>query len=200
MAQAEPRIVEPATFGTAFEGLLQRGLGRKLTPQAKEELRAIGVDPDKEYAPAYTPEQWVKTLEIATRTVFPGMPAAEANFELGRIFIRGLERTLIGKAVFAYGRFVGTRRMLDRLTTGFRSSTNYLESQIEEAPEGLFVTTRVPATVWPKLKGRPEASPHYMRGILFECLMLCGLKDVRVELMGYEPEQRTTRFKLLFSE
>jgi len=200
MGQAGPRVVEPAVFGTAFEGLLERGLGAKLTPQAKEELRGLGVDADKPFAAAYRPEQWVKTIEIAARAVFPGQPADEAQFELGRIFMRGLERTIMGKAIFAYGRVVGVRRMLGRMTTAFRSTNNYLESQVDETPEGLFLETRIPSAVWPKLQGRPQASPHYMRGILHQSLELSGLKDVRVDLIQHDPAQRITRFKLVFSE
>jgi uncharacterized protein (TIGR02265 family) len=196
MEHAGSQHIEPVVFGTAFEGLLVRGLGARLTPQAKVELRAIGVDLDKAYAPAYTPEQWVETIEIAARRVFPGKPAAEAHFEIGRIFMQGLERTLIGKAIFAYGRLVGPRRMLGRLTKGFRSSNNYLETQVEERPDGLFVVTRATAEAWPKLKGHPETSPHYMRGIVYECLLASGAKDARVEIVEYTPEQRIIRLKV----
>jgi len=191
---------EPVVFSTALEGLFERGIGPRLDAAAKERLLDIGIDVSRPFLPAYTLEQWVQAIQIAAESVFPQLSREEAEFQLGREFVAGVKRTVMGRALWAYGFAVGGRRMMERMSSNFRSCNNYTEAELVDSPEGLVMETRVARELLPKFEGRTSASSEYMRGVLHGILELGGMKDVYVERIAEDPELRLTRFRLHFHE
>lgn len=191
---------EPVVFATAFEGLFERGVGPRLNERAKEQLFGIGVDVSKPFLPAYTVEQWVEAIRIASECLYPELPKDEAEFQLGRDFVAGVKHTVIGRAMFAYGVAVGPRRTMERMSSNFRYCNNYIESELIEDDRGMVLETRIAKELLPKFQGRPIPSCEYMRGVLHAVLELGGMKDVYVERLAEEPELRLNRYRLHFHQ
>lgn len=191
---------EPVVFGSALEALFEFGIGPRLDDGAKKRLLEIGIDLSRPFLAAYTVEQWVQALWIAAESVYPGLSKEESEFQLGRDFVAGVKRTLLGKALWAYAAAVGPRRAMRRMSSNSRSFNNFTELEYVEDPEGPVMETRVATALLPKVEGRSSISPEYLRGVLHAILELSGRKEVYVERVANNPALRLTRFRLHFHE
>ena len=196
MAEPPPRsgiTPEPVVFGPAFEGLM-RAVNPKLDDKAREAIRAIGVDFNK-LQPAYQVGQWAQMIDVVAKSVFPGMTTEEAHFNVGREFINGFASTMVGKALFAFGKVVGIKRMMGRVTSSVKTSANYVDSRSESLPDGALLETWVIPEMLEKVHAQPETTPHYFLGILHQAAALVG-GHVRVELMSYDPVSTLAKYRL----
>src|SRR5947209_2181968 len=121
----EPKVV----FGPSVEALL-RAFGPPFDPRALAALKSLGVDPERPMA-AYPLELYMQMLAALVNVHFPGMAEDAQYFEMGRAFIRGFERTLIGRAQLGVLRLIGPRRTLERLTRSFRAANNYALAELQ---------------------------------------------------------------------
>ncbi len=64
--------VERLWFSTVIEAIFLKGLGDKLTPRLKEEIKKVGIDLNK-MSPAYPVEQVYKACKLVMPIVYPGM-------------------------------------------------------------------------------------------------------------------------------
>lgn len=125
MSPPAQRLVFPA----AVEGLL-KGLGEQVTPQLLSQLKARGVDV-AQLPPAMPIEIWGTHLDFIRAQVFPELERDEGLRRIGRAFIEGWQRTLVGSAAAAMLKLVGPTRTLPRLTRAFRTSDNFSEATTE---------------------------------------------------------------------
>lgn len=198
-AEAPRRTTEPVAFGTAVEALVQRTLHGKLDARARERLRAIGVEVDNvQVAYAYT--TWRALLDELVQLIYPGLPRDEAERRLGQDYLRGLEHTIVGKAVYAMMHFAGPRRMLEKMTRNVRTANNFMESRLEPLADGTY---RMHYSVVPELAARmrthPPPSLHYFRGILEGALTAAKVKDIRVELESTSDDGRAAAYRISFT-
>jgi len=100
------------------------GLGEKVTPQLLAQLEERGVDLAK-LPPAMPVEIWATHMDFIRSRVFPQLEREEGLRFIGRSFIEGWKRTLVGSAVSALLKLVGPARTLPRLTRTFRTSDNF---------------------------------------------------------------------------
>lgn len=147
---AQERLI----FGNSVEGML-RTLP-ELTPALRAELERLGVTPGK-LLPAYDVPTYVKLLDFLGQTRFPSLGPEERDFELGREFIRGFSKTLVGKAALAMTKVLGPLRSTQRLTRTMRSVNNYSQS-------GATVLGPNSVQIW----CAPVLRPHYYRGVFLE--------------------------------
>ncbi len=120
-----PRLV----FPPSIEGLFN-GLGDKATPELHAKLRARGLDVSR-LPPAMPIEEWTTHLEFIREYLYPGMEREDAHRLMGRCFIDGWKKGLIGSAMAQLLKLVGPARCLPKLTRTFRTSNNYSSAQTE---------------------------------------------------------------------
>jgi uncharacterized protein (TIGR02265 family) len=117
-------------FAHTVEALVERS-GAAADPDMRAALRALGINPDS-WLPAYPQAQWFEVIAAIAVWRFPRLTPAEAEFELGLLFIEGYANTFIGTALFAMLKVLPSRRVVDRLARSFRSGNNYTEVEILE--------------------------------------------------------------------
>lgn len=116
-------------FPSSVEGLLL-GLGEKVTPQLLAQLKERGVDVAR-LPPAMPVEVWCTHMDFIREQVFPELDREEGLRHIGRAFIAGWQRTLVGSAVSKLLKLVGPARTLPRLTRTFRTSNNFSAAATE---------------------------------------------------------------------
>jgi uncharacterized protein (TIGR02265 family) len=141
-------------FPVQAEGLI-RGLQPDVTDRLKVRLRAAGLDLDLGLPPAWPAEQLALWLDLAAEEIYGDFPKDEAHRRIGRRFIDGWQRTMLGAASAQVLKLVGPKRALERLTRAFRTGDNFSESVVTfPSPTVGLVTMRT------------QRLPHYIAGIL----------------------------------
>lgn len=108
-------MAEKLVFESAIEGLFIRGLGPRVTPALKAELKTLGLDLDRKLPPACTRAVWYATIVAVVRHLYPGSSPADAHRELGRMMMEGIELTLFGRTMAPAVKLLGP---LTRAVTG----------------------------------------------------------------------------------
>ncbi len=119
--------IERLWFSTVIEAVFLKGLGDRITPALKANIKKAGIDLDK-LKPAYPVEEVLAACRLVMPVLFPGKSEEEALHELGIISMRGYTETLLGKALIGIMKVIGVRRSLLRMHTSMRSGNNYLET------------------------------------------------------------------------
>ncbi len=165
MTDTASRVV----FAQAIEATL-KAVGDQLTPELKAEFRSFGLDVDAPLQAAYPDEVRRKLLAAVARHLFPGLPPADAHWELGRRFWVGWSSTLVGRATAQILKVIGTTRALKRMTRNFRTGDNHTEVDVVEDGPG---DVRL---IFNDVIGMP----HYFAGIISAGAQAIGAKDVVV--------------------
>ncbi|NMO21970.1 DUF2378 family protein [Pyxidicoccus fallax] len=176
---------QKVVFAHTVEGLFVQALSDKLTPAAKERLKAAGLDLSRSFQPAYPEAQFHSWVRIAAEEVFPGVPGDEALRKMGESLVTGYEKTLMGKAVLATVRMLGPKRMLERTTHNFRSATNYLETKLNHLGGNDYEMSI----------NETSGVPCYFGGIMLQALRIAGAKDGRVEIIRQDGGACTYRIQ-----
>lgn len=170
-------------FEHSVEGLFKRGLGGRVTPALKAQLREAGVDLDKPLLPAYPWDTWVRAVGVAAKGLHPGEPPEVAWRLMGERMVEGYRETALGGAMFGMLKLLGPKRMLWRTRQNFRSGNNYTEARLTE------VSPRE-ADLWMNEQG----SLRYLtQGAVLAGMRGAGAPDVRVEVREYDAEGVTYR-------
>jgi len=169
-------MTERLIFGNSVEGML-RALGPELSPAVKQQLVALGVDPDK-LRPAYGVPEYVKLLDFIGAQRFPQLASDERDRALGREFIRGFGQTFVGKATLTMGRVLGPMRATMRLTRTMRTVNNY------SSAEALPVSSSA-VQLW----CHPVLRPWYYVGVFEEAGQQLHGPSYAVELTKFEQER-----------
>jgi uncharacterized protein (TIGR02265 family) len=121
---AEQQIV----FSSSMEGMW-RAL-QPPTPLEAEAFARAGVN-GKDFQAAYPLVQYTDLLDACGTSRFAHLAPLERFTEVGRLFMKGYEKTFIGQALIAMLRVLGPKRTLQRMTRNFRTANNYTEVEVE---------------------------------------------------------------------
>lgn len=157
---------ERVVFGSSMEGLY-RAL-QPLTAQERAAFLKAGVTGEK-WAAAYPLQAYVDIQNACAASRFAHLPEDERYFEIGRLFMAGFEKTLMGSAMLAVLKLIGPRRALDRLTRSMRSANNFSEGTFESlAPNHHRITINF------------TIRPGFYRGVLVASLERAGAKELSI--------------------
>lgn len=156
----EPKLA----FPTAIEGVIE-GLGPMVTDSTREKLRGVGLDL-KRIPPAIPAERMPVYFDTIAEDIWPEHPREERIHLLGLHFMRGWQRTLLGRASAAFLRLIGPHRSLSRLDRAFRTSDNYTRSTYELVNEKEVIIHI----------NDVDGLPWYWTGLLSGGLELLGLQ------------------------
>lgn len=173
---------DKVVFEQTIEGLFLRGLGSRVTPALKGQLKAAGLDLDQKLLPAYPFAVWMKTLELTAAALYPGEPLERAMFQVGEAFLDGYRETFLGRAVLGMMRVLGPRRTLLRATQNFRSGNNYTETRITEVGAAVI-------DLWMNEVG---PYPTFTSGVIHAGLVVAGATP-RVDIRDHDGHACTFR-------
>ncbi|MDP1824199.1 MAG: DUF2378 family protein [Archangium sp.] len=174
--------VEKLWFSTVVDAVFIKGLGTRLTPQLKAEIKKVGIDLDK-LQPAYPVDLVHKTCKLLTPVLFPRMTEEEAFHELGVSSMRGYTETLLGKALIQILKLIGVRRSLLRMHTSMRSGNNYIET---------FATVIAANCVELRFSD-VSGMPSFYQGIIEEGGRMAHAKNLHVTTVESTPPGHTFR-------
>jgi len=110
-----------------------------------------------------------------------------ARHQLGRDFIERYAETLVGRALFALLRLLGTKRIVHRMTRSFRTGTSFTEIEVvDETETGCVVVFSV-----------VEPRGQFTLGVLEQGLQVAGIPGLTVALESLEGERARYRLTWL---
>jgi uncharacterized protein (TIGR02265 family) len=163
-------------FEHTVEGLFRFSLRSRLSAQAWNGLRTVGIDLSKPLLPAYSYDTWRRALELTVADLYPLLPREEGWRRLGQEVVHGMVHTVLGRAMVGVARLLGPLRSLRRLNNTLRSADNYVESRLTE----LSPTS---CEVW---INEVMGQPSYYQGILEACIALAGGQRARARVVARE--------------
>lgn len=170
---------ERVEFEQVIDGLLIGAMEALKDPPLLEKLRAAGLDLTRRLQPAYPAAQFFGWMSIAARHRYPEQSEEEALREIGRLAVRrGLEATLLGRAVLTGAKLLGVRRALKRIGSMFKNGNNYIDGKTTElGPNSL------------EIQLGPIVGPSgYYEGVLEEAPRILGGTDIQVTRLRNEGE------------
>jgi len=173
---------ERLMFSQVIEAVFIKGLGEKVTPSMKAEIKKAGIDLAK-LQPAYPVEVMEKACKLVTPMLYPGMSESEAFVELGVVSMRGYTETLLGKALIQILRLIGVRRSLLRMHTSMRGGNNFLETS----------STVIAGNVIELRYNDVHGMAPFYQGIIEEGGRMAHGKNVRVTTVSSDPPGHTFR-------
>ena len=176
-------VNEEVIFAGAVEGLFLRGLGARVTPELRAELKGVGLDLDRKILPGYPRKVWNAAIPLAAAHVWPKLDVAAAHVLLGRTIIDGFKLTLLGKALAGMAKVLGPMRTLARMRQNLRTGGNYNETSL--TPEG--------ATAVRFWINEPYLHPGYVKGLVQGSLEISGARNSSVEVLSVDDKGATYR-------
>jgi uncharacterized protein (TIGR02265 family) len=173
---------EPTYSETAVEAMFVRGFGDRLSPAVRAQLKQAGLDLDRPLSAAYPQAVFDGALKLAVESVFPSLPASEAHFEAGKLYMQGFDHTLLGKAVVQMGKLIGPERTLGRMQRNQRTTSNFGSLALEKLAPTHFV---IHSSVEPEFIAGLRSVPGYdvgswVSGIYFGVLLLLEVRNPKV--------------------
>ena len=165
---------EPLVFPTAFEGL---GLAFRFDAAANAKLLALGVNLER-LEPAYPLPIFLSSLDVAAGLLGTlGTPGTRYRL-LGRAYVKGWVGTKSGLATVTVGRLLGPKRLLLRMQATFRTSANYVVTEVKSRPErALELVVKSGEEFVPRLPPDCGRLIDYRHGLLEGTIEQFGLKD-----------------------
>ena len=189
-----PSAAEPLIFQIGVEGVLHAFRARFTAP-LEDKLRALGLDPDA-LQPGYPLHVWEGAVRLIAAALWPDLPAEEAWQTMGREFLDGYFKTVVGKAALVMGKVIGPKRLMERMGRNFRIAGNYLD--VETTTTGVAeveLRTRIVAAFLPQLAGRQTVMTRYRAGVLVRALEVTGAQDVNVEVLSWDPQRQEAHYR-----
>lgn len=161
---------EKLVWESAVEGLFIRGVGDRMTPALRDELRANGLDLNKRLPPGLPNAVWYACLNSAAKHLYPERARGEAMRALGHLTVEGIAHTFWGKAFAPAVHLLGPRRLLSRVPSQMRSTNNYATGVLTEvSPTELRLDVTDVGDV-----------PEMLQGSLEQLASWAGAKGVQV--------------------
>jgi uncharacterized protein (TIGR02265 family) len=181
-------MADKLVFESSIEGLFHRGLGDRITPGLRAELKALGIDLTKKLPPAVSRETWYLALGAAARHCFPRVDKNLALKEIGVLLMKGIEETIFGRTMAPVVRLLGPRRLIERVPKNMKSANNFAEST---------VTALAPTEYQLDVNDVGDA-PEVFQGSLEEIARWAGAKTVDVTFEFQKPP--SARFVIRWTE
>ncbi|MEW5741272.1 MAG: DUF2378 family protein [Myxococcota bacterium] len=166
---------EQLVYDMGVEALF-RGLGERVTPELKADVRALGIDLDKKLLPGYPKDVWVRVVDAVARALSRDDDLPTARRALGHAITNGFADTTLGKLMAPGIRLMGVRRMLARLPRTLTMSNNFLKVSVAEIG---------PASMRVEMN-EAVPSPEFLCGVIEAMAGYAGAKqtDVRFTTEG----------------
>lgn len=174
---------ERLVFDQTVEGLFVRGLGTRVTPALKLQLKQAGLDLDKRLLPAYPVDVWERCLRLAAKSLHGDKSEAEALRLLGERHIEGYSETMLGRALFGVFRLLNRKRRLARVRQNFRAGNNYQEVLVTEVAPNVV-------DMWLNERGMLR---HFKHGIVLGTGRCAGDHEATTVLRDFDDEGVTFR-------
>lgn len=165
-ARARDRLVRESLTCPRFAS-------EKPTPAEIAAFKRAGID-GKKFQAAYPLAQYTDLLDACASSRFAHLESLARFTEVGRLFMVGYEKTLVGQALIAVLKVLGPRRMLDRMTRNFRTANNYTEVTVEAVSPTQHVVRITHVT-----------RPGLFIGLLEKGLFYAGAKNLSVKLIEH---------------
>jgi uncharacterized protein (TIGR02265 family) len=167
---------EDVVFGNTVDALFLKALGRKLTMRCVERVKEAGIDLRAKLKTFYPRETYYRCVRILGEELFGELEEDRRMERLGTAFMDGFEQTLIGKATLQAVRFMGPKRTLAKMTSNFRSSNNYMQTELrEEKPGDVYLTL-----------SQTSGAPGYFEGVLTRAMAVAGAKGFEIRRAEYD--------------
>lgn len=163
---------EKLIFQSSIEALFHKALVGQVSDALKADLRGLGLDLDKPLPPAIGRDVWYEALERTARSLFVGVPREQAMWRLGSTLFKGLEDSLLGKALAPVARTLGPARLLKRVPHNIKSANNFAQSRYDELGPG-------EGLLWVSDVG---TSPEFTAGTLDAMVRWAGAVDCVVAI------------------
>ena len=130
-------------FPDAVESLWVKGLGDKLTPDLKRQLKELGLDLGPPLLPGYPAEVIGRATNFIAPKLFPELSLEAGIYRMGEIAVDQFAYSLLGRALFPMLRVFGARRAVQRMQSNLRTSNNFVIVEVTEvAPERFRLVIR----------------------------------------------------------
>ena len=175
MEASPPDNVKEQVNAAVFEGMFVRAL--KADGEFKDALRQLGVDLAR-LEVQYPVTTWFAALDLASRRLHPTLPREEAHRELGRAFIDGYVRTLVGTVLLAAAPMLGPARLVARMPRMLNTAR----------PSGIQASAReMGPNAWMLDVKDRFAAPGFHAGMVEQALTYCKV-SATVEIVARTPE------------
>lgn len=166
MADGKTEIVYRRTVDTLINNVLRtHGL---LTPAVEAELSRLGID--TEHVQDIPFAAWTALLVYSAKLNSPGVPDDEAMIILGRRWVDGYDRTILGKTTAMISRLAGPKKMLLQMTDNWHAANNfYVGTCVARSERHVDITLNVTGV-----------TRLFNVGIMSRMLELIGEKNGRV--------------------
>lgn len=183
---------EPLVFPTAFEGLAR---AFRFDGPSAQKLLALGVNFDK-LDPAYPLATFLSALDVAADNLGSlGTPATRYRL-LGRAYVKGWVGTKSGLATVTVGRLLGPKRLLLRMQATFRTSANYVVTEVKSQPaRALELVVKSGDEYVPGLPPDCGRLIDYRHGLLEGTVEQFGLND-SVDIVERDDARAMARYLL----
>jgi uncharacterized protein (TIGR02265 family) len=187
---------EPVVSALVVEALFRRHLGPRLTPEVRARLSELGFELDRRLRPSYPQSSWDAAVALAVRTFHPDLPLPQAYHRLGREFVLGFERTLVGATVVQVGKLLGVERTMLQMPRHQRLGNNYIHATASKVGPGHIVIhfELEPACVGKVAPPPDPGAEEFPRGVYAAALELLGARDGKVEVEVIEFDQLCVDF------
>lgn len=155
------------------------------TPPELEAFKRAGID-GKKFQAAYPLIQYTDLVDACGASRFGHLEPLQRFTEVGRLFMLGYEKTLVGQALIAVLRLLGPARVLQRMTRNFRTANNYTEVTLELVAPTQHVVRITHVT-----------RPGLFIGLLEKGLTYAGAKELSVTLL--EHHDKVARYDVRWS-
>ncbi len=163
-------MTEKVVFAQSMEALY-----RALSPHTPLERAAFAkaqVISGDRFAAAYPVQLHVDILDACAQSRFSQLEEFERYAAIGRLYLLGFEKTLLGSALMAMLKVLGPRRALDRMTRNFRTANNFTEGTVQ---------TFAPNHHWVHINY--TVRPGFYFGLLESGCLRAGAKDLVVKVV-----------------
>jgi uncharacterized protein (TIGR02265 family) len=176
-------MADRIVFEHTVEALFFRGLGDRVTPLLKAQLREAGLDLDRKLLPGYPEVDFTRWLQRSAWALCPGAPEEEGLCWLGERLVDGYKETVVGSALFGVLRLLGPRRMLERTQKNFRSGNSYTEVR----------TTMLGEREMELWMNELDVSRYFTKGTMLAGMRASGAKEPRVDVLRFDSTGTTYR-------
>lgn len=178
-------MTDRIVFEHTVEALFIRGLGDRMTPDLKWQLREAGLDLDRKLLPGYPQERFTRWLQCSARVLHPEASEENALCWLGERLVDGYQETVVGSALFGVLRLLGPRRMLERTQKNFRSGNSYTEVR----------TTALGEREMELWMNELDIARHFTKGTMLAGMRASGAKEPRVDVLHFDSAGTTYRVR-----
>ena len=179
-------MAELIWFPDAVESLWIKGLGSRISPELKAELKEIGLDLGPPLKTGYPADMITQATYHAARRLFPELSLEQGCYRMGEIAIDQFAYSLLGRALFPMLKVFGARRMLLRMQSNFRTSNNFIEiSTTEVAPERYRLDFN-----------RTHGMPYFWKGCADRGPFHAGVTRPSSDVVAVEPDRMSLFYDL----